>query len=84
MRLPPAEVHALGTPFRTCASWVTPVAFVEVVEKGLAATGSHREEVGLKGPPQRSLTVYVSRFRGHGAPGAVIVRRPCEGTTNQR
>ena len=27
----------------------------------------------MKGPPQRSLTVYVSRFRGHGTPGAVIV-----------
>jgi len=49
------------------------LAFIEVVEKGLAAAGPHREGVDLKGPPQRSLTVYVSRFRGHGAPGAVIV-----------
>ena len=49
------------------------LAFIEIVEKGLAGTGPHREELELKGPPQRSLTVYVSRFRGHGAPGAVIV-----------
>ena len=49
------------------------LAFIEIVEKGLAATGAHREELELKGPPQRSLTVYVSRFRGHGAPGAIIV-----------
>jgi two-component system phosphate regulon sensor histidine kinase PhoR len=49
------------------------LAFVELVEKGLAAGGPHREDLELKGPPQRSLAVYVSRFRGHGAPGAVIV-----------
>ena len=49
------------------------LAFIEIVEKGMAAAGPHREDLDLKGPPQRSLTVYVSRFRGHGAPGAVIV-----------
>jgi len=49
------------------------LAFIEIVEKGLAASGPYREELELKGPPQRSLTVYVSRFRGHGAPGAVVV-----------
>ena len=49
------------------------LAFTEIVEKGLAATGAHREELELKGPPQRSVAVYVSRFPGHGTPGAVIV-----------
>src|SRR5262249_6239805 len=48
-------------------------AFLEIVEKGLAAAGAHREELDLKGPPARNLAVYVSRFPGHGAPGAVVV-----------
>src|SRR5262245_2245303 len=53
---------------------VTPqLAFIEIVERGLAAPGAHREELELKGPPQRNVAVYVSRFPGHGTPGAVIV-----------
>lgn len=49
------------------------LAFNEIVEKGLAAPGPYREELELRGPTQRSVAVYVSRFPGHGAPGAVIV-----------
>ncbi len=49
------------------------LAFTEIVEKGVAQTEPYREELELKGPPQRSVAVYVSRFPGHGAPGAVIV-----------
>ena len=49
------------------------LAFTEIVEKGLARAEPYREELELKGPPQRSVAVYVSRFPGHGAPGAVIV-----------
>jgi two-component system, OmpR family, phosphate regulon sensor histidine kinase PhoR len=47
--------------------------FREVVEKGLASTDAHREELEWKGPPPRTLAVYVSRFPGHGMPGAVVV-----------
>ena len=47
--------------------------FREVVEKGLASNDAHREELEWKGPPPRTLAVYVSRFPGHGTPGAVIV-----------
>ena len=47
--------------------------FREIVEKGLAATEPHREELEWKGPPARTLAVYISRFPGHGTPGAVVV-----------
>jgi two-component system phosphate regulon sensor histidine kinase PhoR len=47
--------------------------FREVVEKGLASSDAHREELEWKGPPPRTLAVYVSRFPGHGMPGAVVV-----------
>jgi two-component system phosphate regulon sensor histidine kinase PhoR len=47
--------------------------FREIIEKGLAASEAHRGELEWKGPPARSLTVYVSRFPGSGTPGAVIV-----------
>jgi two-component system phosphate regulon sensor histidine kinase PhoR len=47
--------------------------FREIVEKGLAGSDAHREELELKGPPARTLAVYVSRFPGHGMPGAVVV-----------
>ena len=47
--------------------------FRDVVEKGLAGTDAHREELEWKGPPPRVLAVYVSRFPGHGMPGAVVV-----------
>ncbi len=47
--------------------------FREIVEKGLAATEPHREELEWKGPPVRTLAIYISRFPGHGMPGAVIV-----------
>ena len=49
------------------------VAFHAVVEKGLAAEVPHREEFELSGPAARYFSVYVSRFTGHGMPGAVIV-----------
>jgi two-component system phosphate regulon sensor histidine kinase PhoR len=48
-------------------------AFHAVVERGLAAPGPHREALELPGPVPRHLAVYVSRFPGHGAPGAVVV-----------
>ncbi|MBA4189241.1 MAG: PAS domain-containing sensor histidine kinase [Planctomycetaceae bacterium] len=47
--------------------------FREIVEKGLAASEPHREELEWKGPPVRNLAIYISRFPGHGMPGAVIV-----------
>ena len=47
--------------------------FREIVEKGLASTEPYREELEVKGPPARTLAVYVSRFPGHGIPGAVVV-----------
>jgi two-component system phosphate regulon sensor histidine kinase PhoR len=46
---------------------------LEIIQKGLAASEPYREELEWKGPPPRSLRVYVSRFQGHGMPGAVIV-----------
>ena len=58
---------------RTLWEAVRPAAFREIVEKGLAGTGPHREELDWKGPPAHSLAVYVSRFPGPGAPGAVVV-----------
>ncbi|MBX9583277.1 MAG: hypothetical protein K2X87_23495, partial [Gemmataceae bacterium] len=39
----------------------------------LAAPGPHREELDARGPTGRSLAVYVSRFAGPGAAGAVVV-----------
>jgi two-component system phosphate regulon sensor histidine kinase PhoR len=48
-------------------------AFHAVVEKGLSAPDAHREEFDLAGPGSRHLAVYVSRFPGHGMPGAVVV-----------
>jgi two-component system, OmpR family, phosphate regulon sensor histidine kinase PhoR len=48
-------------------------AFHTVVEKGLAAADPHREEFDVTGPGARHLAVYVSRFPGHGMPGAVVV-----------
>jgi len=47
--------------------------FREIVEKGLAAAEPHRSELEWKGPPARNLAIYISRFPGHGMPGAVIV-----------
>lgn len=48
--------------------------FREVVEQGLGGDGPHREELdGRGGPDGRSLAVYVSRFPGAGAAGAVVV-----------
>ncbi len=47
--------------------------FREVVERGLAGTEPFREELEWKGPPARTLAVFISRFPGHGAPGAVVV-----------
>jgi two-component system phosphate regulon sensor histidine kinase PhoR len=47
--------------------------FREIVETGLARTEPYREELEWKGPPSRILAVYISRFPGHGAPGAVVV-----------
>lgn len=50
-----------------------PPGFREIVERGLASTEPHREELECKGPPVLFLAVYVSRFPGHGNPGAVVV-----------
>jgi two-component system, OmpR family, phosphate regulon sensor histidine kinase PhoR len=47
--------------------------FHAVVEKGLAGAEPHREEFEVSGPAPRHLAVYVSRFPGHGMPGAVLV-----------
>ncbi len=47
--------------------------FREIIEKGLAGTEPHRQELEWKGPPARTLAVYISRFPGHGMPGAVVV-----------
>jgi two-component system phosphate regulon sensor histidine kinase PhoR len=41
-------------------------------EKGLAATGPHREELDWAGPTEKSLVAYVSRLPGS-ATGAVMV-----------
>jgi two-component system phosphate regulon sensor histidine kinase PhoR len=48
-------------------------SFHAVVEKGLAGAEPHREEFAVSGPAARHLAVYVSRFPGHGMPGAVVV-----------
>lgn len=50
-----------------------PAGFAEAVAQGLAGAGPHREELDARGPAARSLTVYVSRFVGPGAEGAVVV-----------
>ena len=47
--------------------------FHEVVERGLTGAEPHREEFEVPGPAPRHLAVYVSRFTGHGMPGAVVV-----------
>jgi two-component system phosphate regulon sensor histidine kinase PhoR len=47
--------------------------FREIVERGLSGAGPYREELDWKGPPTRTLAIYISRFPGHGAPGAVVV-----------
>jgi two-component system phosphate regulon sensor histidine kinase PhoR len=47
--------------------------FQEIVETGLGSSGPHRADLEWKGPPPRSLGVYVSRFPGPDAPGAVVV-----------
>ena len=51
----------------------SPPGFREIIERGLAGTEPFREELDWKGPPARTLAVYISRFPGHGAPGAVVV-----------
>lgn len=48
-------------------------AFRTAVETGLAGTEPYREEFEVRGAAPRFLAVYVSRFPGHGMPGAVIV-----------
>jgi two-component system phosphate regulon sensor histidine kinase PhoR len=50
-----------------------PAGFREIVERGLAKTEPYREELDWKGPPARTLAIFISRFPGHGAPGAVVV-----------
>jgi two-component system phosphate regulon sensor histidine kinase PhoR len=47
--------------------------FRDIVEKGLSASDPYRGEFETKSPPLRWLAVYVSRFPGHGTPGAVVV-----------
>ncbi len=47
--------------------------FHEVVERGLTGAEPHREEFDVPGAGARHLAVYVSRFTGHGMPGAVVV-----------
>jgi two-component system phosphate regulon sensor histidine kinase PhoR len=47
--------------------------FRDAIEKGLAQAEPHRGEVEWKGPPARTLAVYISHFPGHGTPGAVVV-----------
>lgn len=47
--------------------------FHTVVEHGLTADEAHREEFDVPGSGGRHLEVYVSRFPGHGMPGAVVV-----------
>ena len=48
-------------------------AFQDIVETGLGADGPLREELDRKEPPAKTFAVYVSRFPGHGMPGAVVV-----------
>jgi two-component system phosphate regulon sensor histidine kinase PhoR len=45
----------------------------DIIEKGLAGTEPIRQELEWKGPPPRTLVVYISHFPGHGMPGAVVV-----------
>lgn len=47
--------------------------FHTIVEHGLTAAEPHREEFDVPGAVGRHLDVYVSRFPGHGTPGAVVV-----------
>ncbi|QJW94017.1 sensor histidine kinase [Frigoriglobus tundricola] len=47
--------------------------FHDVVERGLTGAEPHREEFDVPGAGARHLAVYVSRFTGHGMPGAVVV-----------
>ncbi|HEY1189454.1 MAG TPA: ATP-binding protein [Gemmata sp.] len=47
--------------------------FHTIVEHGLTAAEPHREEFDVPGSGGRHLEVYVSRFPGHGMPGAVVV-----------
>ncbi|AMV29935.1 Sensor histidine kinase YycG [Gemmata sp. SH-PL17] len=47
--------------------------FHTVVENGLTTTEPHREEFDVPGSGGRHMEVYVSRFPGHGMPGAVVV-----------
>lgn len=50
-----------------------PAGFRDIIERGLSSNGPYREEFDWKGPPSRTLAVYISRFPGHGTPGAVVV-----------
>ncbi len=52
---------------------ITSDVYDEMVENGLLGEGPHRAELDGTGPAGRSLAVYVSRFPGHGTPGAVVV-----------
>jgi two-component system phosphate regulon sensor histidine kinase PhoR len=55
-------------------SQVTRLArFHAIVDQGLNTPGAHREEFDVSGSAGRHLEVYVSRFPGHGMPGAVVV-----------
>jgi two-component system phosphate regulon sensor histidine kinase PhoR len=47
--------------------------FHEVVGKGLEGTEPYREEFDVPGSTSQHYAVYVSRFPGHGMPGAVVV-----------
>lgn len=58
---------------RRLSDFIFQPGFREIVEKGLAGTEPYREELEWKGPPVRTLALYISRFPGHGAPGAVVV-----------
>jgi two-component system phosphate regulon sensor histidine kinase PhoR len=48
-------------------------AFRDIVGRALSGTEPCREELEWKGPPARILALYISRFPGHGTPGAVVV-----------
>ena len=47
--------------------------FHEIVERGLTSSDPLREEFEVPGAAARFMAVYVSRFTGHGMPGAVVV-----------
>jgi len=47
--------------------------FRAIIEQGLSGSEPHRGEFEWKGPPSRTISVYVSRFPGSGMPGAVVV-----------